>query len=170
MRKVLFATIIILSFCNFKYYGNENEENKYGFRDLKFETPIDSISNMKVIDSLSHGEMVYYFRKNDTLKIGDYALQYIHYAFYKRQLAQVIIRTIGYDNSEGVLNILRYNYGPPLQANEFKQNFYWKQVTKSVLYDENEITNNAFIYFSSNELQNKIEDDKIASYKKASGL
>lgn len=170
MKKILLAATLILSLCNFKYYGNENEENKYGFRDLKFEASIDSVIGMKLIDSLTDGEMTYYFRKNDTLKIGNYNLQYIHYGFYDKKLAQIIIKTIGYKNSDGVLEILRYNYGPPLQPNEFEKNFYWKQVSKSVLYDENEITNDAFIYFSSNALEDKIEADKIESDKKATGL
>ena len=164
MKKYLFTSIVCLLILSFTGIKNE----KYSFRDLAFETSIDSISGMTLIED--GGNTKFYVRESDTLKIGENKLESIHYGFYKGKLSSIIIKTTGYTNSRGVLDVLNENYGTPYRPNQFMDDYDWFGKKLTIMYDENSATNNASIYFFSKPMADLEKADKKQSAKNSSGL
>jgi len=138
---------------------------KYGFRDAKFEVPIDSFKNMIKIED--HGNSKFYISSAENLKLGDFDLEKIEYFFYKGELASILIDTKGLINSRGVLKILQTTYSNYRQPNEYIEYYWWFGNKVRMSYDENSITEDAIIFISSIKMQNLKEKDEYESAKNA---
>ena len=82
-------------------------DEKYGFREAKFEMSLNSFKNLVEIEPNSN----YYESPTENLKIGEYDLYSINYLFYKGQLSSINIVIKGSTNRDGVLKILQIAYG-----------------------------------------------------------
>lgn len=145
---------------------------KYGFRNLKFETPIDSIKNVIVIGDTIKGNkasknMTYCKISDEVLSIGDYDLKSVIYGFYKNKLDYVRIDTKGLINSRGVLEVLKKLYGNGDKPNEYIEEYLWSGAKVSLMYSENTINNNATIVFFCKKLDRQQEKDEYEMQKKA---
>ena len=141
-------------------------DDKYGFREAKFEMSIDSIKNLAPTK-----ESNCYKSTTENLKLGDYDLTEIVYIFYKGQLSSIMIKTNGYINSRGVLNVLQSAYGKGYKSNEYIEEYYWSGKKTIMVYDENSINHNATILLWSKSM-NQIEkaDKENANSKAANQL
>ncbi len=98
-------------------------DEQYGFRDLKFEQSIQSISGMVLLED--GGDMKFYSRKNDPLEYRGAKLQKIEYAFYKGQLANIIITTANEAEGAKLLKALESEYGPGKLSPRYPGKYYW---------------------------------------------
>jgi hypothetical protein len=87
----------------------EQLDQKYGFRDIKFEQDINTLQNMILIGESNNEQ--YYTRTTDILRIENYDLQHITYGFYKGRLFTVILEAKGPENSRGLMAALLRAYG-----------------------------------------------------------
>jgi hypothetical protein len=139
-------------------------DDKYGFREAKFETPLSSFNNLKKVNEEPTG-LISYNSTNENLNLGNYILDEIRYVFYKEQLAAVAIVTKGESNSRGVLKILQVAYGNGYQGNEYIEEYYWYGQKVIMSYDQDSITGDAIILIFSIKLSNirKAENEKANS-------
>ncbi len=147
---------------------------KYGFRDAKFEMPIDEFTEMVPTSDSSHSSNKreqFYHRTSDIKSIGEYQINDILYIFYHGKLMTIMIETKGYSNSRGILAMLQDMYGNGFKDNEYIEEYLWEGAKATVLYDENSITHDARIWFDCTKLsnQNKAEE-KLNQQKAESGF
>ena len=100
-----------------------NLDERYGFRDLKFEQSFQSCSGMVVIEE--DGDMKFCTRKNDSLQMAGAKLKSIEYGFYRNQFANVTVIAATEFDGEMLLKSLEADYGPGRKAPRNITKFYW---------------------------------------------
>lgn len=154
--------ILLLVFVPIVLFGQNLKalDEKYGFREMKFEMPLSSLKNHVEV------EKGFYKSTTENLKLGDYKLSEVVYSFYKGQLYVIMIETKGFENSSGVLKILQQAYGNGYQSNEYIERYVWFGEKVFMSYDQNSITDDATIYMYCRKLSDlKDADEKKANSK-----
>jgi len=162
MKKITFLFSLLVFTTVLNAQNLKALDEKYGFREAIFETPIDSFKNFKEVQTN------FYSSTSENLSIGDYSFDKVYYAFYKKQLYSVIIKTKGYSNSRGFLSILQKAYGNGSQSNEYIEKYYWFGELVTLSYNQNSITDDATIYFSCKKLSNLKQAEKKKADAEAS--
>lgn len=83
---------------------------RYGFRDLKFEQPLEACKDMYVSDD--RGDVKFCKRKDENLRLGEAVLSEIVYVFHKGRFLSVQIDAKEQSNSRALLAVLEEAYGP----------------------------------------------------------
>lgn len=143
-------------------------DEKFGFRDIKLETPFSKFSNKQLVKVEEEPLKKYYTSKIENLKLGDYALKEVTYIFFHDTLATILIQTKGLINSGGLLKILSESYGQGFQSNKYIERYLWMGEKATIYYDQNSVTKDAIVTISSNEFDIKIQDEESERNKKAS--
>ena len=112
MKTILLISVLILFGFNSFSQNLKALDDKYGFRDAKYEMPLSSFKNLIFV---SRDDNIYeetYKATNIDLTIGDYRLEGIEYTFYKKKLVNISI-TISNSSyhQEGILKVLEAAYG-----------------------------------------------------------
>jgi len=110
MKKIIILIFLTTIFHTSSSQNSSKLDEKYGFRNLKFETLIDSIKNLKLSDSIDENLKVYNLI-NEDLNVFDLKVQEILYTFYKNKLYRVTIISKDVNNNWGFLNLLQKKYG-----------------------------------------------------------
>lgn len=157
MRTILFLSVFTLLCVN--SFGEDYKalDDKYGFREAKFETPLSSFKNLIEI------EKNLYKCTTEDLKLGNYRLSEVNYQFYRGQLCVITIDTKGYENGVGILKIFQAAYGKGVKSNEYIEDYYWNGKKVLMSYEQNSVTGDATIFIFCN----KLTDLKDANEKKA---
>ncbi|MEI6050819.1 MAG: hypothetical protein WCS03_18160 [Bacteroidota bacterium] len=153
------TTILLLFFIPTILIGQNLKalDEKYGFREAKFEMPFDSFKNL-VKNEKDFKD--FYKSTNEDLNLGEYVLDRVYYGFYKGQLATIIIKTKGYTNSRGVLSIFQQAYGKGYKINQIEE-YIWSGKKVYMSYDQDSIiTDDATIFIFSVKLTDLEEADK----------
>lgn len=100
-----------------------NLDERYGFRDLKFEQPLKTCAGMVVIED--DGDMKFCTRTNDLLQMAGAKLKSIEYSFYRDQLAGVTVIAATEFDGEMLLKSLEADYGPGRKAPRNITKYYW---------------------------------------------
>lgn len=140
-------------------------DSKYGFRDIKFGSHIDSLSGF-TLEEVS-GDKSFYIRKSDSLKIGPAPLKFIGYTFYKGRFLSVMFESKGLENSSRLFEVLSLAYGEPRQPNEFIKEYFWLGKRVSGFYEYSDIHEKGTVFFSSRDIQSEMDADNLRASKKA---
>lgn len=144
-------------------------DDKYGFRDLKFESAPDTAKGFLLNEK--DGDTEYYTRRGDQMTIGSANLKFIGYVFYKGKLSSVRIDASGFANSKTLLEVLSQSYGDPEQPNELIQEYYWFGDKVHMLYEYSEVHEKSSVaMFCRKIIQEKAADDKKRAKAAASDL
>lgn len=155
--KILLGIVLLVLFSTSVTGQNLKAlDEKYGFKEAKFEMPFSSFKNLEKVNPQSpeyhsiyyemaseEGKKMYdkmmenYYKVNATdLHIGDFSLNKICYNFYKGQLFEIEISVSkGLSNTEGVLKVLETAYG---KADKQGENYIWEGEKVSMSYKLNE--------------------------------
>lgn len=158
--------IAISSYCQYKDMDGQKVDEKFGFRDIKLETPFSKFSDKQLVKVEEEATKKYFKSKNENLKLGDYALNEITYIFFHDTLVSILIQTKGFLNSNGILKILNESYGQGFQSNKFIERYLWMGEKATIYYDQNSITKDAIVTISSNDFDIKMRDDESERNKK----
>ena len=104
---------------------------RYGFRDLKFEQPIEACQGMVLIED--DNELKFYTRKGEPLELNGARLKTIEYGFYKGKLATLVLVAAGEADAVPLLKSLEADYGPGQKSPRNPGKLYW--FGKKVLLD-----------------------------------
>lgn len=122
-------------------------DDQYGFRDVKFETPLSSFNGLTEVRKDC------YKLKNENLKLGKYELNEVVYRFYKGLLSNIILK-VDANNNIGIRLLLINAYGT--------ESVSWtgKKVTLEYMetspYEQNQV-----IVFTCNKLRDLEKADEI---------
>jgi hypothetical protein len=164
MKKLIVLFFILLPFTSFSQ-NPKALDDKYGFREMKFETLFNSIKNLVKV------EEGFYKSTTEDLKLGDYQLNEVVYSFYKDQLYIILIKVKGVINSNGVLKILQQAYGSGYQSNRYIESYLWNGQKTIMSYEQNSITGDATIFMWCKKLSDlKDADEKKANSEAAKKL
>jgi hypothetical protein len=151
----------------YKSMDKEQIDSKFGFRDIRLESPFSIFSNKQLVKVEDEPMKKYYKSKIENLKIGDYSLKEITYIFYHDTLVTILLQTKGLINSNGILKILSETYGQGYQSNQYIERYLWIGDKAMIYYDQNSVTNDAIVTISSNEFDLKMRDEESDRNKKA---
>ncbi len=104
---------------------------RYGFRDLKFEQPLEACRGMALIED--DDDLKFYNRKGESLELGGAKLKTIEYGFYQGKLATIVMVAAGEADAEPLLKALETDYGTPQKSPRSPGKLYW--FGKRVLLD-----------------------------------
>jgi hypothetical protein len=166
MKKFILGAILLFSVLGFSQNLKKLDE-KNGFRQYKFGMSVDSIPNLKLIETSKNGFSKYYDKTDEVKKIGDFNVDRIVYGFYKDKLDIVMIYIKSYGNSKGILGVFETQYGKGYQANRYMEDYTWFGKTITLSYDENSLTNDSKIFIYTNQFTSEKAEDKKISEEKA---
>ncbi|MGI4870668.1 MAG: hypothetical protein ACRYFX_05750 [Janthinobacterium lividum] len=144
-------------------------DDKNGFRAYHFGESITAYPGLK--QRTAKGRSLQYADPTENLHIGEADLKSVTYFFYKGKLSSVVIETDGLINSTKVREALETQYGKGRKFNNLIENYDWEGEKVDLLYNENSISRDAMIIFSSKALRaEETVDDKAAAKKATSDL
>lgn len=144
-------------------------DEKYGFREAKFEMPVDSIKHIKRVSTV--GRYTLYVSTNKNIKLGEYDIYSLAYFFYKGKLSQIEICTKGLANSDGVLEILQEAYGKGDDKTPNIARYLWAGERVIMMYNMNPSNGVAtFRLFSRKIWKMEQEEEKRAKADAAKTL
>lgn len=141
-------------------------DSKFGFRDVKLESPLSLFAKKQLVKIEEQPNTKYYKSKIENLKLGDYALKDITYVFFKDTLAEIMIQTKGYINSDGLLKIIKETYGQGFQSNRYIERYLWSGDKSTIYYDQNSVTHDALLTISSTAMMLKMQESETERNKK----
>ena len=94
--------------------GRHKMDEKYGFRDVRFGTPVSAFSNLILFKN--NEDVKVYKKRGENLSLGSYKLNGVAYSFYNSELMGVVCAVTGQLNVAGVKKMLGAAYGPPTKA------------------------------------------------------
>jgi hypothetical protein len=105
------------------------------FRGVKWQTHVAEISGMKLL--AQDGDLQFYEKSDENLKIGDASLDRIVYGFYKEQFYNVFLYYSSLPTFSKIKEIFSQNYGEPYQPNQYVAKYFWygKQVDILLTFD-----------------------------------
>jgi hypothetical protein len=135
MKKLLFTLLILITTTLLCFSQTiKSLDDKYGFRDAKFEMLLNSFKNLEKFDDEFNG----YTLNSANLKLGEYELKDISYYFYDNKLYNIVITVeMGYLNQHGILDILEKAYGKGIlkEPSDVEQLYSWKGNKVKMTYD-----------------------------------
>ncbi|WP_162051315.1 hypothetical protein [Pontibacter pamirensis] len=176
MKKQLpfFCLLVFLLFSSTVYSQDISKlDEKYGFRDAKFETHISKFDNLEFL--LTKGDVKFYRRTTDVHQIGEFDISIIMYSFYNEKLHGVQLKTNGYKNTKGLIETLKAAYGECLVVDDDKEllksegekAYLWFSKKVSLFVIENTKTEEATATFHCNALVEEREAADAAAAAKA---
>ena len=100
-----------------------NLDERYGFRELKFEQSLKSCKDMVVIEE--DGEMKFCTRKNESLLLSGAKLKSIEYGFFRGKFATVTVIAATEFDGDMLFKSLEADYGPGRKAPRNITKYYW---------------------------------------------
>ena len=152
MKNIYKSILLFLLLINKLSFSQniDSLDNKYGFRNYKFETNINYFKNLKEIEKDFYIDTI-----NNNIKIGDYEIYQIVYGFYNNQLQIIFLKTKGFYDSDGILSILKLAYGNGVKT-KYNQ-IVWIGNKTTMIYNINSKNGNAIISIYSNMLMQLME-------------
>jgi hypothetical protein len=124
-----------------------------GFRDFTWGMDFNEVKrNLKLVED--HGDIKYYTKNKDDLKVGTAILKKISYGFYKGKFFAVNIKYQGIDNHVAIKEILGEKYGGYMRfdLNIEKFIYGYKEGNTQITVDFNQISENGFVIYLFKEL------------------
>ncbi len=102
----------------------EMKDEPADFRGVKWDESFSVAGdNMSLVRD--EGDIKYYIRKGDTLKIGQVDALKVAYRYYKNQFSTGVIQTYGGSNQKAVLATLTSMHGEPLRPRKRISQYFW---------------------------------------------
>lgn len=147
-------------------------DKRYGFRGLRFETPVAQVKGLKLVGSRDGISIYEKIAENKIL--GNARLKAIQYCFYKGQLANIYITATGSTNAQEVVKVLMEAYGIPYSPQSDDENdleedrdYLWSGNTMTILLSVHAYEPDFTVLFSSMPMSDKQRRDKEMRVKQA---
>jgi hypothetical protein len=115
----LFLLVLVSSFPQ----SGWTVEAPSGFRGITWGTPLSKLTGMAVADD--SGQVKYYRRSGDPLKLGEAELTRVSYGFYRGKFYSVLIEFEGRANFEKARTHLLATYGENARISSAGTSYMW---------------------------------------------
>jgi hypothetical protein len=118
--------------------GSESEPG--GFRGIEWGADLGKLSGMSIF--AEDGDLKFYVRSDDRMKLGDVPLEKLIYGFYKGRFYNVMMYVSSQASFARVQEVLSRQYGAPYQPTQSEKKYFWDDGNVSVLstYDDDSNT------------------------------
>jgi hypothetical protein len=170
-RKTIFAsTLLVVVACMLTTsitFAFQNEPAD--FRGMKWKSSVSQSSDMQFI--AEDGELKFYEKKNENLKIGDALLDKIVYGFYRDQFYSVIIYYSSLPVYSKLKEIFIQQFGEPYQPNKFVNKYFWYGDDVDILLTFDDVLKKGRISYFYKPIVDTMEaDDKLKAKQGAADL
>jgi hypothetical protein len=141
-------------------------DEKYGFRDVRFETDTTAITGLKLLSR--DKETSFYLRPSDSKKIGEAELNTIVYAFYKGHLMCVMLKAKGEENATTLLDVFTAQYGAPQKTGAYLVKYQWDGQKSYIMYESSKANGETTIRLYSRIMAKQMVADQKEKAKSAS--
>lgn len=100
------------------------KEEPADFRGVKWDEVFSNVSD-KMVMVRDEGDVKYYRREGDVLKIGHVDALKVAYRFYKGKFSSGVVQTYGGANQKALLVSLSDTYGTPLRPRKRIPQYFW---------------------------------------------
>jgi hypothetical protein len=169
--KLVFASILLaFVVCILKTSISLAFQNEPAdFRGVKWKSNISQFSDMQFI--AEDGDLKFYEKKNENLKIGDAPLDKIVYGFYQDQFYSVIIYYSSLPAYSKLREIFLQQFGEPYQPNQFVNKYFWYGDYVDILLTFDDVVKKGRISYFYKPIVDTMEaDDKIKAKQGAADL
>lgn len=146
--------VLIICMATFACSGS-NVERTDTFRGLKWGTPLDDPSLYELL--AQEGDLKFYKKKNEELKVKDVAVESIIYGFHKDRFYNVMIYFKSLENYNRLRDILTQQYGRPLEPDQAAKKSFWNLDPVNLLLDYAEGAGTGRISYFYKPIQTEIE-------------
>lgn len=94
------------------------------FRGVKWNEEFSSVAD-KMVLVRDEGDVKYYRREGDTLKIGHVDALKVAYRFYKNKFSSGVVQTYGGANQKALVATLSDTYGAPVRPRKRIPQYFW---------------------------------------------
>lgn len=134
-RKIIIALAVLAVAAAFSaasyFYTSANQNEPGDFRGLKWGSDQRKLSGLKLL--AEDGELRFYQKDNDSMKLGGAEVDKIVYGFHRGRFYSVL----AYFSSPDAYTVLKENfqreYGEPIQSDQNAGKCFWNGDTVSVL-------------------------------------
>ncbi len=163
----LFFILIVSVAVAIPGFAFQNEPD--GFRGIKWGTDISESPDF--VADKGVGDLKWYRRKSDKLKIGDADVEYIAYGVYKKEFLSVLIGYKGFQNFTELKTIFFYQYGEGRKLDQFLEQYWWLGSNVSIKFEYGEVSQNGQIWYNFRSITGQMQaDDKEKAKKGAKDL
>lgn len=152
----LLFCIVILKPFNVIGQGTKELDEQNGFFKVQLGANIDTLVHMKLIDT--HLKKQRYIKSDIESVFSIIPLDKTYFYFYQKRLHSIHIRVIGKEASENFLEYLTLLYGQGSQET-IAQYYTWEGKYVKLVYEQNILTHNASIVFTSKEIDNYFKQE-----------
>ncbi|RZK32321.1 MAG: hypothetical protein EOO61_17025 [Hymenobacter sp.] len=159
MQRIISVLAILVLFSTALYAQSKCFEldQKYGFRDVRFEMPINAFNGL--VAPIEEGKDVkIYIRPNDKLSVGNAQLNKIVYQFYKGKL-HIVALYCDERNAGALLYSLEQAYGSGEKSIPGISSWYGQRVRMDY-FSFNQENGYAWVCISSIKIDDKIRADE----------
>ena len=140
-----------------------------GFRGIKWGTNISELHDMYIVEDV--GDLKFYTRVYDRLRIEDADIERINYGFYKNRFYRVEIRFSEFSNFMRLKTAFFSQFGEGGKPHSDLEDYWWIGSTVNILMSYNEITYRGGITLFFRPInEEKAVDDKQKAKKGARNL
>jgi len=152
MKTLSCLLFVFAALPGFAQRVNPNEakkkmDAKYGFREVRFEADTTTISGLQ--RAFKTGVTVYYRRPADNLTVGTATLASIYYGFVEGKLAEVLLETKGFENTNAVREAFQAEFGEGCSVCGGRGDYYWGSDKERITIDVDTANGDASIMIVS---------------------
>jgi hypothetical protein len=125
------------------------------FRGIQWGSPVANVPEMKLLAEA--GDLKFYEKTNDRMKIGDGDVERIVYGFYKGRFYNVMIYYSSPANYQKIQEALSDAFGKPFQPNESEKKLFWNGEQVNLLLHFDEASNTGRVTYLYKPIQLEIE-------------
>jgi len=148
---VVTAAVLVIAYLFLTSTAKEPDD----FRGIKWGSNIRDLPDMKLL--AEEGDLKFYEKTNDRMKIGDVDADKIVYGFYKGRFYNVMIYYSSPANFTRIRETLSNTFGKPFQPNESEKKLFWNGEHVNLLLHFDDATNSGRVTYLFKPIQLEIE-------------
>jgi hypothetical protein len=128
------------------------------FRGIKWKTHVAEISSMKLL--AQDGDLQFYEKSDESLKIGEAPLDRIVYGFYKDEFYNVFLYYNSLPTFSRIKEVFIQTYGEPYQPNQYVDKYFWYGKHVDILLTFDVLVKNGRISYFYKPIVDAMESDE----------
>ncbi|GLI35778.1 hypothetical protein [Desulforhabdus amnigena] len=134
---------------------SSSESRTEGFRGMKWGSALKDPSQFEPL--AEEGDLKFYRKKGEDLKVEDVKVENIVYGFYKNRFYNVMVYYASPENFQRLKEILSRWYGNPVEPEQGVKKYFWNVDLLNVLLDYNDAAGSGRISYFFRPIQTEIE-------------
>lgn len=158
--KSILLLLLVAPFALFGQSKYAKLDEKFGYKDLKFEmSETDFASKVKnrKLESKEEGLTKYLITDIGYQKVGSCELETVVATFFEKQLLSIDIKTKGSVNSGCFYDAIVSQFGKGFQSNKYIEEYGWIGEKVFALFSKNSVTDDGDFYMCGSSISDRYD-------------